>query len=202
MSLESKRVIEEVLEEYFKDTYQISANGELRFIFSDGVAEKFQSGRHQMATSQGVWYSRPDFYFGGELFICASAMEAVSFAALQSEKSSTLHQAVWLSAGLRCSLPVASHHIFGCRKVNLLFGRGLLDTLIAVKICLSLKSYQVNFWLDDELLHCRFRGKQHVFSVDGFSLSRFKQATGLRDYSRMRRPGGADSYLDKMLLGI
>lgn len=190
-----------VLKKYFKGTYERGHDGKLDFVFSDGISESFHLGKHQMAISSGIWYNEPGLSAGSSLYVCSSAMEAVAFALLQDAKLADLDESCWVAFGLNCQLPGAiSEFCFG-RKINLLFGRDLLDVLRAVKICVSLKGFSVNFWLSEDQLSCQFRGRSYIFPVEGFSLSRFKQATGLRDYSSMKRPQGEDSFLDRLRSG-
>lgn len=190
--------IDAVLERYFNGTYQQGHDGKLDFVFSDGVSESFHSGKHQIALSRGIWYNSSSFLSCNSLYICSSAMEAVAFATLQDSKLADLDQSCWIVFGLNCPLPGAVPEFCFGRKINLLFGRDLLDVLRAVKICVSLKGFAVHFRLCGEQLSCKFRGRSYIFPVEGFSLSRFKQATGFRDYSRMKRPSCADSFLDQV----
>ncbi len=193
--------IDEVLDRYFKGSHEWDDNGTLHFVFSDGVSESLHEGRHQLAKSSGIWYRPPDLFAVSRLYICSSAMEALAFAVLQHGKLADLDQSCWMVFGLNCRIPHAIPEFCFGRKVNLLFGRDLLDVLRAVKICVALKGFTVRFHLRGDNLACRFRGRSHLFSVEGFSLSRFKQATGIRDYSKMMRPLGADSFLDQLRFG-
>ncbi|RZM18732.1 MAG: hypothetical protein EOO88_39950 [Pedobacter sp.] len=189
-----------VLERYYIGTY-VSHDGKLEFVFSDGVSESFHLGKHQIATSSGIWYSSPGLLTCSSLYVCSSAMEAVAFAMLQDHKLADLDQSCWIVFGLNCPLPGAVPEFCFGRKINLLFGRDLLDVLRAVKICVSLKGFSIHFRLCEDQLSCRFRGRSYIFPAEGFSLSRFKQATGFRDYSSMKRPTGADSFLDQLRIG-
>jgi hypothetical protein len=192
--------IDGVLERYFKGTYVFGHDGKLEFVFSDGISESFHLGKNQIATSSGIWYSSPGLLNCSSLYVCSSAMEAVAFAMLQDSKLADLDQSCWIVFGLNCPLPGAVPEFCFGRKINLLFGRDLLDVLRAVKICVSLKGFTVHFRLLDDQLSCQFRGRSYIFPVEGFSLSRFKQATGFRDYSSMKRPSCADSFLDQVRL--
>jgi len=187
-----------VLDRYFKGTYECRHDGKLDFVFSDGISESFHLGQHQMGISSGIWYSSPGLLTCGSVYVCSSAIEAVAFTVLMGKKLADLDQYCWIVFGLNCPLPaIVPEFCFG-RKINLLFGRDLLDVLRAVKICVSLKGFSVQFRLCEDRLSCRFRGRSYTFPVEGFSLSRFKQATGFRDHSSMKRPLGADSYFDQM----
>jgi len=187
-----------VLERYFKGTYVRDYDGKLDFVFSDGVSESFHSGKHQMAISSGIWYSSSGLLAGNSLYVCSSAMEAVAFAVLQDAMLTDLDQSSWIAFGLNCQLPGDVRKFSFGRKINLLFGRGLLEVLWAVKICVALKGFLVDFWLREDQLSCHFRGRTYLFPAEGFSLSRFKQATGFRDYSSMKRPSGGGSFLDRL----
>ncbi|RYG00360.1 MAG: hypothetical protein EOO02_15075 [Chitinophagaceae bacterium] len=191
-----------VLERYFKGTYVSGHDGKLEFVFSDGASESFHLGKHRVAISSGVWYSSLGLSTRNSLYICSSAMEAVAFVLLQDSKLADLDQSCWIVFGLNCPLPGAVPEFCFGPKINLLFGRDLLDVLRAVKICVSLKGFSVHFRLFEDQLSCRFRGRSYIFPVEGFSLSRFKQATGFRDYSSMKRPPGADSYFHQMRVGL
>jgi len=193
--------IRAVLERYFKGTYVSGHDGKLEFVFSDGASESFHLGKHQVAISSGIWYSSPGLLTCSSLYVCSSAMEAVAFAMLQDSKLADLDQSCWIVFGLKCPLPGAVPEFCFGPKINLLFGRDLLDVLRAVKICVSLKGFSVHFRLLEDQLSCQFRGCSYIFPVEGFSLSRFKQATGFRDYSSMKRPAGADSFLDRLRFG-
>lgn len=190
-----------VLERYFKGTYVLGHDGKLDFVFSDGVSESFHSYQHRMALSSGIWYNSPGLSTCSSLYICSSAMEAVAFATLEHAKLADLDQSCWIVLGLNCELPRNVPEFCFGRKINLLYGRDLLDVIRAVKICVSLKGFLVNFWLREDLLECHFRGRSYVFAVEGFSLSRLKQATGFRDYSSMKRPFGVNSFMDQLRFG-
>ncbi len=198
---EKNGAINEVLDRYFKGAYEWDINGILHFAFSDGISECLHEGKHQLAISSGIWYNSPGLFAVSTLYICSSAMEALAFAALQDGKLADLDQYCWMVFGLNCRLPHAIPEFCFGRKIKLLFGRELLDILRAVKICVALKGFTVRFHLRGERLECSFRGRSYVFSIEGFSLSRFKQATGFRDYSRMKRPFCADSFLDQLRFG-
>ena len=193
--------IDGVLKRYFKGNYERGNDGKLDFVFSDGVSESFHLGKHQLATSSGIWFNSPRLSAFGSLYVCSSVMEAVAFVLLQGANLADLDQSCWIVFGLNCQLPGAALEFCFGRKISLLFGRDLLDVLRAVKICVSLKGFLVNFWLREDLLECHFRGRSYVFPVEGFSLSRFKQATGFRDYSSMKRPPDAASFLDCLRFG-
>jgi hypothetical protein len=193
--------IHAVLERYFKGTYERDYDGKLDFVFSDGVSESFHSGKHQMAISSGIWYSSSGLLTGNSLYVCSSAMEAVAFAVLQDAMLANLDHFCWIAFGLDCQLPGGVPEFCFGSKIHLLFGRDLLDVLLMVKICVSLKGFLVHFWLFEDQLSCHFRGRSYIFHVEGFSLSRFKQATGFRDYSSVKRPQGADSFLDRLRSG-
>ncbi|RZK40249.1 MAG: hypothetical protein EOO90_15715 [Pedobacter sp.] len=193
--------IDGVLERYFKGTYDRGVDGEINFIFSDGISESFHLGKHQIALSTGIWCNLPGVLTGSSLYVCSSAMEAVAFAMLQDINLADLDQSCWIVFGLNCPPPGVVPEVCFSRKINLLFGRDLLDVLRAVKICVSLKGFYINFWLLEDQLSCQFRGRSYIFPVEGFSLSRFKQATGFRDYSSMKRPFGAESFLDQLRFG-
>ncbi|MDQ1142969.1 hypothetical protein [Pedobacter agri] len=199
--VEGAESIDGVLKRYFKGIYERGLDGKLDFVFSDGISESFDSGKHQMAMSSGIWYCSPGLFTCSSLYVCASAMEAVAYAMLQNSKFTDLDQSCWIAFGLNCSLPVIVPKFCFARKIYLLFGRDLLDVLRAVKICVSVKGFSVNFRLLGDQLCCQFRGRSYIFPVEGFSLSRFKQATGFRDYSSMKRPSGADSFLDQLRFG-
>jgi hypothetical protein len=193
--------IDGILDRYFKGTYGRRYDGKLNFLFSDGISESFHLGKHQIAISSGIWYSSPGLFTCRSLYVCSSAMEAVSFVLLQNTRLADLDQSCWIVFGLNCPLPLTVPEFCFGRKINLLFGRDMLDVLQAVKICVSLKGLSVYFRLCEDQLSCNFRGRSYIFPVEGFSLSRFKQATGFRDYSSMKRPPGADSFLDRMRFG-
>jgi len=190
-----------VLERYFKGTYVSRHDGKLDFLFSDGISESFHLGKQQLATSSGIWYRSPGLITCSSLYVCASVMEAVAFAVLQERKLADLDQSCWVVFGLNCPLPGAVPEFCFGRRINLLFGRDLLDVLRAVKICVSLKGFSVHFHLLEDQLSCQFRSRSYIFPVEGFSLSRFKQATGFRDYSSLKRPLAADSFLDQLRFG-
>lgn len=165
----------------FADCIKTDRQGNLIFEYGLNMQEHFGINFHLVP-------SGTDFWSAGctvkkqirEIFICASAMEAIAFLRFNEHKYPDLDKLMFVSFGN--SLCPEHFNLlqeeFASPKFNLVYPNHANGRLIDLKIALAVNRQPVKINIDGELIRIFFRYQEYCFELEAFSLNAFFRASG------------------------
>jgi hypothetical protein len=190
------------VQDFFESYWRTDANGALLFDYGD-QQEHYGLGFHRLPISESCWVAGKVDLGINHVFICACAMEAISFLALNSYRLPGFDRLLFMATG--GSLTAEKLNLICCvanTKISVIHEHSLLGHLTALKTGAGIRRQPVKaYTLPDNRVRIIFRNQSYDFDEEPFSLSGFEKASGFRFHIRCERPQNHLTYLDQLKAG-
>ncbi|HVW15839.1 MAG TPA: hypothetical protein VHB54_18555 [Mucilaginibacter sp.] len=186
------------VQEYFAPWYDTDPSGNLVFPYGRQY-EIYSMAFHAIPTTESCWQvGNSDLACIREVFICGSAMEAITWLHIHYSAFTGTDTLLFLSTGNK---PGPEHFRFladkaKSRRISLLFGNDLLGKVCDLKTAAELHRQPAAVSAGDEQATVIFRNKNYTFSYDTFSLNAFEKASNYYFKLRTLKPKGFNTWLD------
>jgi hypothetical protein len=177
------------VQEFFELYYTCDETGNL--VFSYGrEAEHFGFAFHRVP-STGCWTAgNPNLSMINYVFICDSAMEAVSYFSLNFHAYRYLEQCLFIAGNPMVKL--------AGKSCSLIFNKDILGRVRDLKTAALIRGLPLSVVLTDKAVQIRFRQHNYTILADVFSLSTFEKLSGYHFGFRVCKPKSADCWLDQL----
>ena len=177
------------VQDFFEPYFITDIEGNLVFSYGD-EAEHFGFAFHRVPP-KGFWLAgSSNSAMIRFVFICESAMEAISYFSLNYHSFRQIEQCLFIAGDPAFKLPGKS--------CSLIFGKDILgkgrDLITAAKI----RNMPLSLLLTDNRVQIRFRQKNYDILQQSFSLSAFEKLSGYRFNLRICKPKKYDCWLDQL----
>jgi len=188
------------VQEFFASFYQADTNGNLVFDYG-GETEAYGFAFHRVPVSGGLWVAgQENSRLAGQVFICSSAMEALSFLAFRYTAYPDTSGLLFISIGPGLNdshlQPVCSS--LPEKKCTLLFGNDFVGKVTDLKIAAGIRKVPVAVYEQDGICTVNFRNRNYSFHTDAFSLNAFEKQAGYRFNIRTLKPKGFNTFFDQL----
>lgn len=187
------------VQDFFQPYWRTAENGALLFDYGD-QQEHYGMGFHRLPVSENCWIAGKIDLGINHIFICSSAMEAISFLTLKSYRLPAFDRLLFIATGGSLNaekLPFIRG--VANAKVSVIHENSLLGHLFTLKIAAAMRRVQVTaYTLPGNRLGISFRQQPYDFDESNFSLSRFEKASGFRFNLRCEHPTDNLTYLDHL----
>ncbi|HEY2583322.1 MAG TPA: hypothetical protein VGI43_16035 [Mucilaginibacter sp.] len=188
---------------FFLPHYSSDASGNL--IFSYGAAvETYGMAFHYVPNTENFWLAGTgNLHLARQVFVTASAMEAIAWFHIHYAALSQTDGLLFLSTGATlCPEHFRKLHANKKgKKFCLLFGNDLLGKIYDLKAAALLCNQPVAVSIAGETVKVDFRSKTYSFAFDNFSLNAFEKQSGYRFNVRTSKPIHDNSWLDLLKAG-
>ena len=179
-----------VVQDFFEPYFITDIEGNLVFSYGD-EAEHFGFAFHRVPP-KGFWLAgSSNSAMIRFVFICESAMEAISYFSLNYAFFSHTDQLLFLAGETEFSL-------LGRKSCSLVFDKNILGRVSDLKTAAAIRSLPLTISLIDESVRIRFRHKDYQIPQQNFSLSAFEKLSGYRFNLRICKPKKYDCWLDQL----
>jgi len=192
--------VRQEVQEFFAPYYYTDEQCGLLFDYGD-AAEHFGFAFHRIPFSENCWLAgNMNFNMVGKVFICSSAMEAISFYHFNYSFYPCPDNLLFLSVAARPNagqLRWINENLSG-RDCQLVFGNGLLDKVGELKTAAGLLKVPLNISVTTDDVHIHFRLKAYVLPIAEFSLNAFEKLAGYRFKIKTARSKSSGSYFAQL----
>jgi hypothetical protein len=180
------------VQQFFEPYYTAGDTGNLVFEYGD-EAEHFGFAFHRVPAS-GLWQAgNSNAALIRYVFLCDSAMEAISFFSFHFHAFPQPAQCLFMAGELQ---------VFPGKTCSLVFSNDLLGRVRDLKTAAALGRQPLAISLSEETVLVRFRQKTYEIPQDQFSLSVFEKLSGFRFGIRVCKPKNAACWLDQLKFNI
>ena len=180
---------------YFKD--------ENSLIFKYGNDYEYYSpDAHLIPSTNQIWSAgHSNQHLIRQVFICQSAMEAISYLALNISQYRTTNHLLFLAVG---NHPNNEQYLsilknFKSKKISLIMGKELLGRISDLKIAVGLQQKKVEIKvINSEVVEVNFHGRSIKWSYDSLTLNSFEKCTGFRSGIRTYKSKFSNSFLNEL----
>jgi hypothetical protein len=188
------------VQRFFQPYYHADAAGNLLFRYGDDL-EHYGFAFHRIPATQQFWIAgNSNFAMIRQVFICASALEAIACLTICFSRFNHLDNLLFISTGLRpCTHQIQwLHSNLSGKKFSLVFSRDILGRICDLKIAAGISRIPVAVFISDDVVHVSFRHKNYVFSTNDFSLSALEKKSGYRFNMSAQKPPAYDSFFEQL----
>ena len=146
LSLLDRLEVPKLLQEFFRDSFETDASGNLVFDYGEGKKEHFGLDFHLVPSVTGFWTAGClEYKQVKEVFICCSAMEAIAYLRFNLHRFPSLDNLLFLSPGscLHLDHCVFIQETFSNTKFNLIFPDDIIGRLTCLKLALAISRQPV-----------------------------------------------------------
>lgn len=184
---------------YFRPYYNTDAGGNLVFVYGNN-AEVYGLGFHYVPVSGDLWIAGNNLSMIRQVFICASAMDAIAFLSLNFNYFKNPDHLLFVATGLHSC---KAHIDWIARKlphrtIRLLFCSDLSGRIAGAKVAAGIRGLQLTVTVAKDTVNVRFRFRDYQFTTDNFSLNQFEKQSGQRFRCRTAKARGADSWANQL----
>ncbi len=186
--------------EYFAPHFYDDTGGNLLFDYGDAV-EHFGFAFHRIPVSEKCWLAgNMDFNMISRVFICSSAMEAISFYHTRYAFYPQPQRLLFLSVGTKPNSSQFSWILENLRgkEFLLVFGNSLLDKAGEVLTAAALAKMPLELTMVNDAVQVRFRFKEYRVPGPAFSLSALEKLSGYRFAVKTARAKNSADYLTQL----
>jgi hypothetical protein len=177
------------VQDLFEPYYKSDETGNLVFSYGE-EAEHFGFAFHRVPAS-GCWLAgNTNLSMISHIFICESAMEAISYFSLNE------HAYRWPE---QC-LFIAGHPVLKLQQksISLIFNHDILGSIRELKVAAAIRGLPLSAVLSGELVHIRFRHDNYDIPQQQFSLSALEKLSGYRFGVRVCKSKSEDCWLEQL----
>lgn len=189
------------VQEFFKPYFTDDRTGNLVFSYHDAI-EHFGFAFHRVPVSQNLWIAGDaNFSMIKQVFVCASAMDAVAYLNLNFASFKYTDSLLFLATGAKPNAAQIKwiNQNLKDKIFTLLFSKDLLGCICDLKIAAGIRRMPVAIsLLSEESLLVIFRFKQYSFQANTFSLNAFEKSAKYRLNIRAQKPKNFDNYLAQL----
>jgi hypothetical protein len=198
-SLLRKLGVPREVQAFFQPFYSTDPVGNLVFSYHDTI-EHYGYSFHLIPNSRQFWIAGTDsFCQVRHVFICSSAMEAISYMTLHHRRYQKLESLLFISTGTLPNTAWLKKELKG-KQYRLVFGKDLLGRVSDLKIATGIRGKKIQIKLTAQsIIEVTYRNKPYTFPENQFSLNAFEKASGFRSKIRTYKPIGEDSFLAQLI---
>ncbi|TKC08032.1 hypothetical protein FA048_12780 [Pedobacter polaris] len=191
------------IQDFFSESYSIDKIGNLIFNYGADGFEHFGFAFHLVPKSKELWvcgYSN----LAREVFLCANAMEAISFLSISQHKFKNLEQLTCIAVGTKVSMAQLNwiKLKFPDKNFGFIFSKDILGQIEDVKVALALSDLAAEISIFDEAVNVKFKEQIFSFSQAKFSYSAFCKAVGFRANIRTYKSKTHCCFLEQLISNI
>ena len=177
------------VQDFFEPYFITDIEGNLVFSYGE-EAEHFGFAFHRVPAN-GSWRAgNPNLAMIRYVFLCDSAMEAISYFSLNFHAFRHIDQCLFFAGKPDLNLTGKS--------CSLVFDKNILGRVSDLKTAAAIRSLPLTVSLMDESVRIRFRHKDYQIPQQNFSLSAFEKLSGYRFNLRICKPKKYDCWLDQL----
>ena len=178
-----------VVQDYFAPYFITDIEGNLVFSYGD-EAEHFGFAFHRVPAN-GFWQAgNSNLSMIRYVFLCDSAMEAISFFSLNYHSFRQIDQCLFIAGNPAFKLPGKS--------CSLIFGKDILGKVRDLVTAAKIRNMPLSVLLTENDVQIYFRQKKYDIPHQSFSLSAFEKLSGYRFNLRICKPKNNDCWLDQL----
>lgn len=196
----TKLDVREEVQLFFEPFYHGDTAGNLVFFYGDQT-EHYGIAWHRVPRAIHWWQAGTEQQSYKRVFICASAMEAVAFLAINFHRFRAIDDLLFIALGTSPS-PESFGLLraqFKDKTISLVFGRDLLGRLMEIQLATAVRGYRLSFrYQRAERFEICYQDRVYVFSEGKLTLNAFEKASGLRCGIRTYKPKGFNTFLEQL----
>jgi hypothetical protein len=188
------------VQEFFAPFYNSDAAGNM--VFAYGIeCEAYGLAFHRLPAANALWMAgQQNFHLVTQVFICASAMEAISLLHYKFAAFPNLDSLLFLAVGSRIN-PAQIEWLNASlaeKKYTLAYGNDFLGKVLSLKIAAGIRKVPVAVYEQEGICTVCFRNKNYHIPTAEFSLNKVEKLTGYRFGIRTLKPKGCDTFFEQL----
>ena len=189
------------VQEFFNPFLRVDEEQNLLFNYGEDL-EYYSRDFHLIPCSENLWIAgNPNFHLIREVFICASAMEAIAWLSFNYHNYPHLENILFIATGTLLNkhqcIWIREH--LKTKSFTLIFGKDLLGRIAALKVAAGIRCKPVELlFISDEQIVVSFRARSHVFHPDKLDVRSMEKAVGYRFGIRTSAPKEFDNFLNQL----
>jgi hypothetical protein len=177
------------VQDFFEPYYTTDETGNLVFWYGE-EAEHFGFAFHRIP-ADGLWTSgNPNLSMIRHVFICDSAMEAISYFSLNHHAFRQIRQCLFIAGSIDSG--------FCGKSCTMVFNKDILGRVRDLMVAAAIRKLHLTISLTDDQVHARFRQKNYSIPQEQFSLSAFEKISKYRFNIKAQKPKTTDCWLDQL----
>lgn len=192
------------VQNFFREAIIIDNNADLLFSYDDCV-ETYGLAFHRIPVTDGIWTAgNNDYALIRQVFVCASAMDAIAFLHFHRKNFTHLDHLLFVATGLRPCKKQSDwiRFNFPNRIISLLLSNDLPGRIADLKIAAWLQRLFPTVTLSGDQLNIRLLYHDYQFDPDNFSLNRFEKESGQRLRCRTFKPKQSATWADQLFQNL
>ncbi|RZJ23690.1 MAG: hypothetical protein EON51_02080 [Acinetobacter sp.] len=191
------------VQDFFSESYSTDKIGNLIFNYGVDAFEHFGFAFHLVPKAKELWVCG-NSNFSRQVFICANAMEAISYVTINHHKITNLEKLTFIAIGTNVSMAEINwiKPKFRNRDFGFIFSKDILGQILDVKIALALYDLSVEISIIDETVNVMFKDKVFSFSQAKFSYLAFCKAVGFRARIRTYKSKTHCCFLEQLISNV
>jgi hypothetical protein len=185
---------------FFQPFYTVDRKGDLVFNYGDSI-EHYGIAFHKIPVSENLFLAGSrNFHTVSHVIICTSAMDAMAYLSLNLPYFRDIRNLLFLATGTKPGTDQAhwiNKNLAG-KSFTCIFGNDLLGRVAEVKLAAGIRKMPAAVTVQAETVIVNFRMKDHVFTVDGFSLNALEKKAGYRFNIPVDKPKSFDSWIEHL----
>jgi len=188
------------VQEFFAPFYQSDAAGNM--VFSYGTrTEHYGFAFHRVPAASHLWIAGPDnFSLARQVFICPSAMEAISFLHYKLPAFPNLDGLLFLAVGTGINVQQIAwiSSSLAEKKYTFVFGNDFLGQVQALKLAAGIRKVAVAIYEENGTCTVNFRSQNYCLPTNNFSLNAIEKLTRYRFGIRTLVPKGYSTFFEQL----